>query len=147
MSLHLTRRAAILGLASLAHAVPATAGLFFSDPPEDLDLALERRTEGGLYIIGIAPLETPVRVGRMHSWTATVTDPKRRRIDDAEIILDGGMPQHGHGLPTAPAVTERLGEGRYLIEGMKFNMRGWWEIHLGIKGRAGSDRITFNLVL
>lgn len=57
------------------------------------------------------------------------------------------MPEHGHGLPTAPAVTQRLGDGSYLIEGMKFNMRGWWEINLCIKAPPGSDCVTFNLVL
>lgn len=57
------------------------------------------------------------------------------------------MPRHLHGLPTAPAVTQALGDGRFLIEGMKFNMPGWWEIELHIDGPAGADTATFNLVL
>lgn len=57
------------------------------------------------------------------------------------------MPQHGHGLPTAPAVIEALGDGRFLIEGMKFNMPGWWVLDLVIDGPDGHDTVTFNLVL
>ena len=57
------------------------------------------------------------------------------------------MPQHGHGLPTTPQVTKNLGNGRYLIEGVKFNMRGWWIFELGVDGEDGADVVTFNIVL
>nr|WP_165614770.1 FixH family protein [Sinorhizobium alkalisoli] len=83
----------------------------------------------------------------MHAWTVTLTDANGKSINRATIGIDGGMPQHGHGLPTAPAVTKSLGGGRYLIEGMKFNMPGWWEIDLAIDGPTGADTITFNVVL
>ena len=36
------------------------------------------------------------------------------------------MPEHGHGFPTVPEVTEYLGDGKYLVEGLKFSMPGWW---------------------
>ena len=83
----------------------------------------------------------------MHAWTSLSTTADGRPVEAASIAIDGGMPQHGHGLPTAPAVTQALGDGRFLIEGMKFNMPGWWEIDLSIDGPAGADTITFNLVL
>jgi hypothetical protein len=57
------------------------------------------------------------------------------------------MPQHGHGLPTKPAVTRRLGEGDHLVEGMKFNMGGWWVVKFQVAGPQGSDVVTFNLKL
>ena len=65
----------------------------------------------------------------------------------ARIEVDGGMPQHGHGLPTRPQVTRELPGGGYLIEGMKFSMSGWWEVKLAIEGPAGADRVTFNTVV
>ena len=55
------------------------------------------------------------------------------------------MPQHGHGLPTEPAVTAELGDGRYRIEGVKFNMGGWWELQLRDRRPRGQDNVTFNL--
>jgi hypothetical protein len=68
-------------------------------------------------------------------------------VAQARIQVDGGMPQHGHGLPTKPQVTRELPDGGYLIEGMKFSMTGWWEIKLAIDGPAGADRVTFNTVV
>lgn len=147
MTFPIPRRAALLGLASLAVATAASAGLFSRNLPADLDLALAKETAAGLYAATLAPVAPPVKVGPMHTWTVTLTDARGRPVDGADITVDGGMPQHGHGLPTAPAVTQALGNGRYLIEGMKFNMPGWWEIALGITGPAGSDAVTFNIVL
>jgi hypothetical protein len=83
----------------------------------------------------------------MHSWMIELTDAEGAPVIDAMIAVDGGMPQHGHGLPTAPAVTRNFGDGRYLVEGMRFNMGGWWVIELDIDGRAGPDSVTFNYVL
>lgn len=64
-------------------------------------------------------------------------------IDDMQFKVDGGMPQHGHGLPTRPRVTRQLGNGRYQIEGLKFNMGGWWELKL----IGATDSVVFNVEL
>jgi hypothetical protein len=68
-------------------------------------------------------------------------------VEGASIAIDGGMPQHGHGLPTAPQATGYLGEGRYRIEGVRFNMSGWWELKFAISSAQGDDSATFNVVL
>ena len=57
------------------------------------------------------------------------------------------MPQHGHGLPTKPQVTRELGNGDHLVEGMKFNMGGWWVVKFRVNAMAGSDSLVFNLKL
>ena len=114
-------------------------------PPADLDLSLTRTTEQGLYVGTLEPGASPVPVGTMQSWTVVVTTADGQPLEHAELSIDGGMPQHGHGLPTEPQVTEELGGGRYRVEGMKFNMPGWWTITLEISGAAGTDSATFNL--
>ena len=63
------------------------------------------------------------------------------------LTIDGGMPQHGHGLPTRPRVTQRLGAGAYLVEGVRFNMGGWWEFSVTIAVADVTDTVTFNLDL
>ena len=65
----------------------------------------------------------------------------------ARIEVDGGMPQHGHGLPTRPQVTRELPGGGYLIEGMKFSMTGWWDMRLAIRAGDTSDTAVFNVVV
>ena len=116
-------------------------------PPADLDLSLTRPTEHGLYVGTLEPGVSPIPVGTMQTWTVAVTAPDGTPLEHAELSIDGGMPQHGHGLPTEPQVTEELGGGRYRVEGMKFNMPGWWTIKLEVAGPAGTDSATFNLTL
>lgn len=143
-----SRRALLLGIPALVLAGGiVTAGTMMRSVPDNLDLALDKPTAAGLYKAAIAPQANPVAVGAMHAWTVTVRTPAGAPVKVAKIGINGGMPQHGHGLPTAPQVTRDLGEGRYLIEGMKFNMRGWWTLDLAIDGPKGSDTVTFNLVL
>lgn len=84
---------------------------------------------------------------KMYTLQATVIDGKGQPVADAAITIDGGMPQHGHGLPTRPRVTKNLGNGSYEISGVRFNMGGWWELKLTITGPAGTDTVTFNLSL
>jgi hypothetical protein len=57
------------------------------------------------------------------------------------------MPQHGHGMPTRPEVTEELGNGDYRVEGMRFQMGGWWLIEFTIDAGDGQDTVSFNLML
>ena len=137
----------LLGAPVLLLAAGAAGAAWMMRVPADLDLSREKASEAGLYIAEIAPAQEPVTVGPMHAWIVTLEDREGAPVDNAQIHVDGGMPQHGHGLPTSPAVTQDLGEGRYLVEGMKFNMPGWWELDLGIEGSAGADTVTFNIVL
>jgi hypothetical protein len=97
----------------------------------------------------VARLESarPLRPRQMQTVRVTVRDADGRAIDEAQISVDGGMPQHGHGLPTRPRVTRNLGDGIYEIEGVRFNMGGWWEFKLAIAGPRGADTVTFNLNL
>jgi hypothetical protein len=44
-------------------------------------------------------------------------------------------------------VTQNLGTGTYLVEGMKFQMHGWWTVTFAISAAGKSDMVTFNLRL
>jgi hypothetical protein len=116
-------------------------------PPADLDLSLTRATEHGLFVGTLEPGASSIPVGTIQTWTVAITTPDGQPVEHASISIDGGMPQHGHGLPTEPEVTEELGGGRYKVEGMKFNMPGWWTITLDVSSPAGTDSATFNLAL
>lgn len=116
-------------------------------PPEGLDLSTQRATEHGRYRVQIKPLEAVVPVNKMHLWEVRVMRPGGEPVAGAKLAVDGGMPQHGHGLPTRPRVTRELGNGHYLIEGMKFNMSGWWEIKITVADKDASDKATFNLLV
>ena len=105
-----------------------------------------RASAGGRYVATLQPAN-PLRPRKMQTVRVIVRDADGRAIDEAQISIDGGMPQHGHGLPTRPRVTRTLGEGSYQVDGVRFNMGGWWEFKVAIAGSRGSDVVTFNLDL
>jgi hypothetical protein len=61
------------------------------------------------------------------------------------LAFDAGMPQHGHGLSTAPRVTRALGNGRYRVEGVKFHMGGDWTLRVEVVGPSGADVAVFHV--
>ena len=76
-------------------------------PKPDLDQSRSRATANGLYVVAIEPEAPEIKQGELHSWMLTVKMPDGRPVDDAKIAIDGGMPDHNHGLPTSPQVTEQ----------------------------------------
>jgi len=112
--------------------------------------AQESRTftsDRDLFVISYAPGIEPVVINRMHSWVIHVENADGNPVDSATITLVGGMPDHDHGLPTAPRSTQYLGDGDYLIEGMKFHMNGRWLITISIDVESSSDAVSFELQL
>jgi hypothetical protein len=141
------RLAALIMIAIVAIAGGWFAMRMMAPPPSDLDLAREKASAAGLYTVGIEPELQPLEQGPLHSWIVTVRTPAGAPVAEATLGIDGGMPQHGHGLPTAPRSAGHIGDGRYRIEGVRFNMGGWWVLKLTIEAPAGRDTAEFNLVL
>lgn len=105
-----------------------------------------RASTAGLYRVTLEPVE-PLATRKLQKVNVRIIDASGQPVDSAEMTVDGGMPQHGHGLPTRPRVSRALGDGRYEIDGVRFNMGGWWEFKLGIRAATGADSVTFNLQL
>ena len=115
--------------------------------PAASEFGLGPRTSGtGLYTATLMPTE-PLKTRKLQAVQVAITDAQGEPVQNAQITIDGGMPQHGHGLPTRPRVTRHTGNGVYDIEGVRFNMGGWWEFTLAITTASGADRVTFNLSL
>jgi hypothetical protein len=111
------------------------------------DIQTVKASAHGLYRASVRPEVSPIPVRRLQRWTLHLDTVDGRPVDTATITMNGGMPQHGHGLPTSPRVTRALGNGDHLIEGVKFNMGGWWVVRFAITSSAGTDTVTFNLGL
>ena len=141
-------RRSILETISAAAAVSLLAGcMMFAGVPKDLDYSRTRVSEGGIYRATIHPQGDSIPQGKMQRWTLHVETAGGAPVDSAVVSVDGGMPQHGHGLPTKPRVTRDLGNGDHLVEGMKFNMGGWWVVKFRVSAAQGTDSLVFNLKL
>lgn len=62
---------------------------------------------------------------------------------DLTIAMDGGMPAHGHGLPTAPKVVATVKVGEYRIEGLKYSMTGEWLLGFMLQSKSMNDKIVY----
>ena len=124
-----------------------TGCMMFAKAPRDLDYSRTRTSEAGLYVATIHPQGDSIPKGKLQQWTLHLATAAGTPVDSATLTVNGGMPQHGHGLPTRPQVTRALGNGDHLVEGMKFNMGGWWVVKFRVNGATGRDSVVFNLKL
>lgn len=138
--------AAALSLTACSHAMMMIHGTGAKRPAAAEFGLGPRPSAQGLYIATLEP-ERPLQPRQMQAILVTIADRSGQAIEGAAFTIDGGMPQHGHGLPTRPRVTAALGSGCYRIEGVRFNMGGWWELKVSITSDRGTDVVTFNLDL
>ncbi len=118
-----------------------------NDIPSNLDTSTTRSSENGLFEVSYAPSNGSVPLNQMHQWTLHVVTADGQPVENATIAVDGNMPQHGHGMPTRPQVTQYLGNGNYLVEGLRFQMGGWWVMDFVITSEGQSDTVRFNMML
>lgn len=131
-------------LAATAFAHPITSP---KDKPAASAFGLgPRPSEHGLYTATLQPAGA-LRVRRLQTIAIVLHDTADQPVADATITVDGGMPEHGHGLPTQPRVAPTPAAGVYALEGLRFNMSGWWEIALTVATPRGVDRVVFHVQL
>ncbi len=116
-------------------------------PPAELDTSATRMSSSGLYRVSFTSVIEPIPINQIHNWTLHVETTDGHPVNDARIGVSGGMAQHGHGLPTRPRVTQHLGNGYYVVEGLKFHMTGKWEVRFDISSSARSDSVIVSLLL
>ncbi len=89
----------------------------------------------------------PPQINRIHSWILHLETADGKPVESARVVVEGGMPEHDHGLPTRPRVTEELGGGDYRLDGMRFHMSGYWEIVVTVETDGGDSVVVLPLQL
>ena len=89
----------------------------------------------------------PIAINVMHEWILTIESADGYPVTNADVAVEGGMPEHNHGLPTQPKVTKNLGNGRYLLQGVRFHMSGFWEMKVTIRVEGYEHVVIFRLEL
>ena len=105
--------------------------------------------------------KAPGAYGRYQATLECGTPPETGAFQDCRITfetingdaanlqlaqVEGGMPAHGHGLPTMPLLRLQT-KGDYRIDGLKYNMPGAWLLGFKIHGELGQDQIVFDFVI
>lgn len=141
-----TYTSAVAIIAAIFFTLSACGAMHGAVPPPPSDFGTGPRTSAHqLYVVTLQGADA-LKARKLYTVVATVIDAKTGLpVTDATLTIGGGMPQHGHGLPTRPRVTQNLGAGSYEISGLRFNMGGWWTFELTIITPAGTDTVTFNL--
>lgn len=114
---------------------------------EPADVADRWTSERGKYVVSFSSSIDPMPINKMFEWTLHVEDADGEPVDGALFAIAGGMPEHNHGLPTSPRVTEDLGNGDYRLQGIRFHMKGNWQFIISIFEGAQADRVVIDLQL
>lgn len=104
-------------------------------------------SEDGFYRVSAFSNEHPLPMQKIHTWTLHVETSEGQPLENAKITVHGIMPEHRHGFPTNPKVTEYIGNGDYKVEGIKFSMPGYWQIRFNIKETNRRDTVVFEVNL
>ena len=104
-------------------------------------------TRSGYYRISFTSELTPIPINRIHSWVMHIETADGDPVEDAVITVTGGMPVHDHGLPTDPKATHALGNGDYLLEGVRFHMNGDWELLVTVEAEGRRDTAVLSLTI
>jgi len=121
--------------------------LLFNSAYAERDYSTSKESDNGHFKVSYTSKLNPIEINSLLAWYVLIKDSQGELVSNAEIAIAGGMPEHNHGFPTEPRITKNLGEGCYLLEGLKFHMLGWWTVTLAIKQGDITDTVTFNLKL
>lgn len=97
------------------------------------------------YTVKLQSTVYPVRLNEIHNWILHIETSDNKIVENANIQIIGGMPEHGHGFPTTPSVSKHINNGNYLVEGIKFNMYGLWVMEFTIASPSGFDKVKYLL--
>ncbi len=120
-------------LVTLAVAIPSIAH------------AADNLSVRGRYRITLPQADDMLVVGSWQELTFHVARLDGQPLALRDLSVDGGMPAHGHGLPTLPTVRSSGNAGAFVIEGLRFNMAGRWELRILLADREGTDFAVFQL--
>jgi len=123
----------------LSHAVLAQ--------PMAADEIPSQSTVADYYEVRFDSQSKPIVINQIQSWVMYLQTGDGLCVEGAEITVVGGMPEHNHGLPTAPLVRPGANDCEYLVEGLRFHMAGRWELNFKIKSGDKTDTLTVSLDL
>lgn len=107
----------------------------------------ELESNAGHYRVRYRLAQDPPPRGELFALAAYVLDADGKTVRaDVELLADGDMPEHGHGLARVPRV-KKDPDGHFDVEGLRLHMPGRWQIYLDVVEGAHTERAQFDLAL
>lgn len=139
------------GILTIAVAILATvnlSGVAMAAGPESPWYSQTVESQNGHFVVTLESLEAEFELNAFRQWQLTLKHKETGQgITPARFVVSGGMPMHGHGLPSQPQVAEHLGNGRYLMEGVRFNMLGKWVFEFEVTTQSATDSVVFEVIV
>lgn len=132
------RAAGPLVLALCLGALSCTAHRGVRDAARAVDKGSVVESNGGEYVVTWRSEPAPIPLDEAFDLVVHVR-PREPRAADLALAVDAVMPLHQHGMNVVPDV-HALGDGRFRVEGMFFQMAGDWEIRFDISEGALTER-------
>ncbi len=119
-----------------------------SDVTTSPKLQWRQTSTNGVFDVTLDPqTDDSIEINQFLEWVVTIKTADGQAVSPARVSVEGGMPMHGHGLPSQPQVSEYLGDGKYLLKGLMFSMHGRWTVELLIQSKSLRDRVAFDIKL
>jgi hypothetical protein len=138
---------AISAVALLSGASEVAEGPKLPATPSALELRTTIPIRGAPLRVGLEPAKQPIAVGMTQPWSVLVASAQGAPLSGCKVTFNATMPEHGHGLPTAPRVEGESAPGRYRLEGLRFSMAGYWQVDVDATCDEGTQRALFDLRL
>lgn len=106
-----------------------------------------RPSHNQLYRAGVVEQHGAWEAGASHSWVVRITRADGTPVEDAKLAASVWMPAAEVCSPVRPVASAHLGDGRYQIDGLRFDAPGWWNVPLRVEAGVGIDSLAFNLVI
>lgn len=101
-------------------------------------------SDGGSFYMMYSADPDPIPFNEPFQLIAMVHDgaDHSHMYNDAQLVVNATMPEHGHGMNTEPTVTMDQ-TGMITVDGMLFHMRGWWQMDFVATRAEVSETATF----
>lgn len=98
------------------------------------------------YVVAWQSDPRPIPIGEPFSLVVTVFDMggTQRPIEDATVQVTARMPEHERWMEARPSV-KRAGPGRYIADGLVFDMEGNWEMYFDVTRAGVTERAEFQV--
>ena len=116
--------------------------------PRPWDSATAWPSSAGSYVVRFRPTPEPMPDNEVFALDVWVFDPAwpDAPLEDVELSVDAGMPQHGHGMNVVPTVARQDG-GRFRVDGMLFHMTGEWQVYFDVTRGPVTERAQYPVML